>query len=229
MESKVSLAQALVPVRSKRELSSTHTRFSSLSPSFCRNKAAPPPPRSPSVSSFPHSNNKLASSSNNNKSVQSYESVERCKEAKKDRDESELHNNNNVSRSGVVESGMIFIVNDERGGGEREGPKHSLMNTTHIDYHTHRSGANKSKAQAQHEVFPGSAKIGLIALQGYTTPRDRPAKVLRLRESDLQKRSGARHYNCSRGENSKAYISSPSSNGYNNSSSPHSNQATGCS
>ena len=119
MESKVSLAQPLVPVRSKRELSSTHTRFSSLSPSFCRNKTAPHP-RSPSVSSFPPTNNKLACSSNNNKSVQGYESVERCREAKKDGDESELpcNNNTNVSRSGVVESGMIFIVNDERGGGK---------------------------------------------------------------------------------------------------------------
>ena len=99
---------------------------------------------------------------------------------------------NSVNRSGVVDSGKIFIVNIERG--EREGPKHSLMNTPHIDYHTHRSGANKSKVQAQHEVLPGSANAG-IALQGYATPRDiRPAKVLRPRGSDLQSRLGTRHY-----------------------------------
>ena len=66
--------------------------------------------------------------------------------------------------------------------GERKGsPKHSLMNTTHIDYHTHRFGANKSKAQVKHQVFPGSAKDGIFAQQGLTRSADR--------------NSGARHYN----------------------------------
>ena len=93
------------------------------------------------------------------------------------------------------------------------------MNTPHIDYHTHRFGANKSKAQVQHEVFPGSAKDGKIAIQGFSSPRDGPAKVARLRESDLQNELGARHFKDSRGENKRnSYISSSSS--YNNSSSP---------
>ena len=157
-------------------------------------------------------------------------SVERQREENKNRDASNVPNcNNNVSRSGVVESGMIFIVNDERGGGEREGsPKHSLMNTSHIDYHTHRFGANKSKAQAEHEVFPGSAKDGIFAQQGLTR-RAGPAKVSRPTVSPA-KNSGARHYNGSRVENCKTYISSLSSSGYNNSSSPphSSSQSTGC-
>ena len=118
------------------------------------------------------------------------------------------------SRSGVVESGEIFY-SDERGGGEREGPKHSLMNTTHIDYHTHRFGANKSKAQVKHKVFPGSAKDG-NAKQGLSTLEVEPAKSM-----------GARHYNSNRGENVKHYISSSSSS-YNNSRPPHSNPAMEC-
>ena len=115
------------------------------------------------------------------------------------------------------------------GGGEWEGLKHS-ENIPHIDYHIHRSGANKSKVQDQHEVLPGSAKSGKFAQQGLTIAKAGPAKVQRAQELDLQKYSGARHSNGSRGENSKTCISSPSSNSYNNSgSSPHSSQSTGCS
>ena len=98
------------------------------------------------------------------------------------------------------------------------------MNTHHIDYHTHRFGANKSKVQAKHEVFTGSAKDGIFAKQGLLTRRAGPAKDSRPTVSPANqtaKNSGARHYNLSRGENSKTYISSPSSS-YNNSSSPHS-------
>ena len=83
MESKALLSQPLVPVESKRELSSTHTRFSSLYPSFCRNKAAPPSPKTPSVS--PSLNQVTSVQSPNNKTVQSYVCVERCREAKRSR------------------------------------------------------------------------------------------------------------------------------------------------
>ena len=99
----------LVPVESKRELSSARTHISSLSPSFCRYKAAPSL-RTPSVSFSPNqvrlnlSNNKLVQSSNN-KLVQDHVSVERQREEKKkDLDASEFSNSNNkVSRSGLVE------------------------------------------------------------------------------------------------------------------------------
>ena len=48
---------------------------------------------------------------------------------------------------------------------------------THLYIKTHHTHtANKSKAQAQHEVFPGSAKDGIIALQGHAAPRGRPAR-----------------------------------------------------
>ena len=219
MESKALLT---VQVESERELSSTHTHtFSLSSPSFCRYKTASP---IPPVSSFPNQaknksvqspNVKLVQSSTS-KCVQSYESVERREEAKIERGASQLpaNENNKESRSGVVESGEIFY-SDERGGGEREGPKHSLMNTTHIDYHTHRFGANKSKAQVKHKVFPGSAKDG-NAKQGLSTLEVEPAKSM-----------GARHYNSNRGENVKHYISSSSSS-YNNSRPPHSNPAMEC-
>ena len=139
---------------------------------------------------------------------------------------------NNNRSSGVVESGKIFIVNDERGGGERVGPKHSLMNTTHhIDYHIHRFGANKSKVQAKHKVFTGSAKDGIFATQELTRiagpAKDRKPTVSPAKQTC--KNSGARHFNQSRGENSKQYISSPSGS-YNNSSRPphRSNQSIGC-
>ena len=118
----------------------------------------------------------------------------------------------------MVESGEIFY-SDERGGGEREGsPKHSLMNTTHIDYHTHRFGANKSKAQAKHKVFPGSAKDGIVQ-QGMTRRPSSPAKDRRRPTVKPAKSMGARHFNSNRGENCKTYISS-SSYEY-NSSPPH--------
>ena len=250
MESKTLLAQPLVQVESERELSSTHTHVFSLSPhSFCRYKTAPP--RTPSVSSFPNqvkpnlstsvtaqsSSNKLVQSSisksvHSNASVErrsretkieSDASVERSRETKIERDASQLPANkcgNNASKSGVVESGKIFY-SDERGGGERgEGPKHSLMNTPHIDYH--RFGANKSKAQAQHEVFPGSAKDG-IAQQGMSQRPFSPAKDRQGPTVKPAKSLGARHYKSNRGEKSKTYISSLSSNGYEyNSSPPHS-------
>ena len=122
-----------------------------------------------------------------------------------------------------LESGKIFY-SDERGGGEREGPKHSLMNTSHIDYHTHRFGANKSKAQAQHTVLPGSAKDG-IAQQGMTR-RPSPAKDTQRSTVKPARSMGARHFNSNRGE-SKTYISSLSSNGYEyNSRPPHSTPST---
>ena len=120
----------------------------------------------------------------------------------------------------MVESGQIFY-SDERGGGEREDPKLSLMNTSHIDYHTHRPGANKSKAQAQHSVLPESAKDG-IAQQGMTRRASSPAKDRQGPTVKPAKSSGARHYISSRGE-SMTYISSISSSGSEyNSSSPHS-------
>lgn len=241
MESKALLTQPLVQVEPERELSSTHTHVFSLSPhSFCHYKTAPSP-RTPSVSSFPNqvkpnlstsasvqsSNNKLVRSSSS-MSVHSYASVERSRETKIERDASVERSretkierdpshfpannyNNNASRSGVVESGKIFY-SDERGGGEREGPKHSLMNTTHIDYHTHRFGANKSKAQAQHTVLPGSAKDG-IAQQGMTRRPPSPAKDRKGPTVKPARSMGARHYKNNRGE-SITYISSPSSNGY---------------
>ena len=113
-------------------------------------------------------------------------------------------------------------------GGKGRVLYNSLMNTSHIDYHIHRFGANKSKAQGQHEVFPGSAKDGKIAQQGLMIKGAGPAKVQRPHEFDLQKISGARHYKNSRGENSKTYISSPSSSAhYNSCNSPHSSQSTG--
>ena len=58
------------------------------------------------------------------------------------------------------------------------GPKHSLMNTTHhIDYHIHRFGANKSKVQAKHKVFTGSAKDGIFAIQELTRITGRTEKA----------------------------------------------------
>ena len=204
----------------ERELSSTRAHTF-----VCRNKAArfPNPPLPPSPNN--NNNNQIKSVVSQGNVVKKAGAGSVASRDVRDRIESSaIHNS--VNRSGVVDSGKIFIVNIERG--EREGPKHSLMNTPHIDYHTHRSGANKSKVQTQHEVLPGSANAG-IALQGYATPRDiRPAKVLRPRGSDLQSRLGTRHYKDSRGENSNSYIPSSSSNRY-NSCSPHSNQSTGCS
>ena len=180
MESKALLT---VQVESERELSSTHTHtFSLSSPSFCRYKTASP---IPPVSSFPNQaknksvqspNVKLVQSSAS-KCVQSYESVERREEAKIERGASQLsanENNNKESRSGVVESGEIFY-SDERGGGEREGPKHSLMNTTHIDYHTHRFGAIKARPRSSTRCFLDLRKM---AMQN---------KVCRLWKSNLQK------------------------------------------
>ena len=98
------------------------------------------------------------------------------------------------------------------------------MNTPHIDYHTHRFGANKSKAQAKHEVFTGSAKDGIFATQELTRiagpAKDRKPTVSPAKQT--AKNSGARHYNIVAAR-SKTYISSLSSNGYEyNSSSPHS-------
>jgi len=168
----------------------------------------------------------------NNKLVKSSGSVEKEIYMDMKRDLGNSANDNNASRSGVVESGKIFIRHDERGGGERgEGLKHSLMNTPHIDYHIHRFGANKSKAQDEHEVFPGSAKDGIFATTQGLMRRAGPAKDSRPSVSPANqtaKNSGARHSNKSRGENSKTYISSPSSS-YNNSSCPphSSNQAIG--
>jgi len=219
------LAQPLVESVSERGASSTHTRTSSHAsfPLVCRNKADF---KSPSSLPLFLNNNQVQSGVSQANVIQSVVSVESGREV---RDRSELVGNNNklnnASRSSGAGVEKLVILGDERGGGEGKGPKHS-ENTTHIDYHTHRFGANKSKAQVQHEVLPGSAKDGKIAQQGLTLTRAGPAKVQRLHASDLQKNSGARHYNDSRGENSKTYISSPSSS-YNNSCSPHSSQSTG--
>ena len=78
MESKALLSQPLVPVESKRELSSTHAR-SSISPSFCRNKTAPLP--APSVFFSP--NQVKSNLPNKNKLVQS---LERERDAEKRRE-----------------------------------------------------------------------------------------------------------------------------------------------
>ncbi len=183
----------------------THTSSHASFPRGCRNKAVLQPP--PSLLPFP---NQFPSDVSQAKVVQSVVSVERGREVR-DRNESGVNINklSKVSRSSGAEGEKLVILGDERGGGEREGPKH-CENTSRIDYHIHRFGANLSKAQEQHEVLPGSAKDGKFAQQGLTMTRVGPAKVQRSPLSDLQKNSGARHYNDSRGESSnKTYISSP--------------------